>query len=190
MLNVDAATVRVVVDDPVAGIVYDRTEVLQSDSGITDWYAYFFTPIQQQIDKVFMDLPAYATATTRVTISKTGETVGVGVLSVGLQTPIGTAEHGTGIGIIDYSRKEQDDFGNFTIQKRAFSKRADFVVTMEPGRVDDVQNFLTSIRAQPVVWVGNEEFGSTIIYGYFRDFDILLSNPVLSDYNIEVEGLA
>jgi len=29
----------------------------------------------------------------------------------------------------------------------------------------------------------------TIVYGYYRDFDIVLSNPSLSNGTIEVEGL-
>ena len=189
VLNVNAATVQVIAVDPVEGEVYNRTINLTSASGINNWYDYYFTPIQRLTDAVFLDLPAFPAATITVIAAEIGETVAVGVLAVGVQKSLGVTDHGTGISIIDFSRKEVDAFGNFIIVQRSFSKRADYIVTVETSLVADVQNFLSSIRATPVIWIGNEDFGSTIIYGYYRDFDIVLSSPTISDCNIVVEGL-
>lgn len=189
ILNVFGATAQVIVTDPVEGEVYNETIVLTSDSGINDWYAYFFTPVQRQTDVVFLDLPAFPNATIKVIITEQGGTVLLGVLAFGVQRNIGITDHGTGIGIIDYSTKGVDSFGNFVIQERSFSKRADYIVTVDTDRVSSIQTFLASIRSTPAIWVGNENFGSTIIYGYYRDYDIILSSPIISDCNIVVEGL-
>lgn len=191
VLNVSAATVQVIVDDPIDGVVFDRTvDLTSAPEGINDWYAYYFTAIETVTDIVFTDLPSFKDATIQVIATETGVTVAVGVLAIGAQVKVGTTNHGTGISIKDFSIKQTDSFGNFVILERAFSKRADYAVTVNTNRVAFVQNFLTSIRATPVVWVGNEDFGSTIIYGYYRDFDIVLSSPPISACNIVVEGLA
>lgn len=188
-LNISAATMQVVVDDPVEGVVYDKTINLISDSGINNWYDYFFTPIERQTDVVLIDLPAYKDADIDVTFTETGATVKVGVLAMGYRRTIGTTLHGTTGGIIDYSRKETDEFGNFTILQRPFSKRRDYDIIMETGKTGAVENFLASIRTTPVIWVGNSDYGVSVAYGFFRDFSIILADAVTSNCSIQVEGL-
>lgn len=189
LLNINASTVQVIVDDPVAGEVYNETKSLVSESGITDWYAYYFTPIERDINVVFLDLPAYVDATITVIVDNTGGTAAVGVLALGAQERIGIADHGTSTGIIDFSTKKQDTFGNFVVLERAFSNRADYVVTVDTLRTSFIQNLLSGLRATPAIWIGSESLGSTIVYGYFKKFNILLSGPVVSDCSIRVEGL-
>ena len=66
-LNINAATVRVVVTDPTAGVVYDKTKELTGSSEVTDYYSYFFAPLADLNNlklAVFLDLPSnYPTAT-------------------------------------------------------------------------------------------------------------------------------
>lgn len=188
VLNVSASTVQVIVTDPTEGVVYDQTDNLISDSGISDWYAYYFTPIERKTNIVFLDLPAYSAASIQVIIAVTG-TASVGVVAYGVQKEIGVTNYGVGLGIIDYSVKTTDDFGNFAITPRGFSNRSDYPVTIETSRVDAVMNLLTALRTEPSIWIGSESFGSSIVFGYYRDFDIVISGPVVSDCNIEVEGL-
>lgn len=189
LLNMSGNQVQVTMTDPIDGLVYDNTINLVDDSGIQDWYAYYFTPIAYTTDVVLLDLPAYSAADLRMQLTETGADVAIGTFAVGFQIELGITDYGTGIGIRDYSRKEVDAFGNFVILERNFSKRADYAVTVQTSKVAFVQNFLSSIRSIPSVWVGNEDFGSTIVYGYYRDFDIVLSSFQISACNIVVEGL-
>jgi hypothetical protein len=189
LLNISARTVQIIMTDPIDGIVYDETINLISDSGINNWYDYYFLPIERINSLVITDLPVYPDAIIDVNLSDTGLNVAMGVLAFGLANNIGITDYGTGIGIVDYSIKSLDSFGNFTITPRAFSKRADYAVTLKTERVAAVQNLLSSLRTTPAVWIGNENFASTIIYGYYRDFDIVLSDFSNSECSITVEGL-
>lgn len=45
LLNVNASTIRVVMNDPIEGVVYDRTKELRSSSNVIDYYSYFFAPL-------------------------------------------------------------------------------------------------------------------------------------------------
>lgn len=187
--NLEAQSITIVVDDPVDGIVYDETITLIDASGVNDWFAWYFEPIVRQDVAGVLDLPPYANATITVTITNTGNTAKCGVMTFGAQRRLGATDYGTGIGIVDYSRKERDTFGNSVIIKRNFVKRANYAVTADTAYVATIQQTLSSLRTVDMAWIGSVDFPSTIIFGYYKDFDVILSSPSKSQLSIEVEGL-
>lgn len=187
--NVDAQSITIVMDDPVDGIVYNETLELIDNSGVADWFAWYFEPIVIQDTAGVLDLPPYSNATITVTITNTGSTAKCGVITFGAQRQLGITDHGTGIGIVDYSRKERDTFGNPVIVRRNFAKRGNYAVTANTGYVGTIQQTLSGLRTVNMAWIGSVDFPSTIIFGYYKDFDVILSNPRTSQLSIEVEGL-
>lgn len=188
-INVNAASITVVMTDAIDGEVFNETVSLVSPSGIIDWYAYFFEPIERQSDVVVMGLPPYAGATVQVSLDDAGGTAMCGALVFGQSKNIGEAQHGATVGIKDYTRKEANDFGDFVVVERAFSKRASFNIWMAAGLTDEVQKLLASYRATPIVYVGSDAFTSTIVFGFYRDFNIELAGPNHSLCSLEIEGL-
>lgn len=189
ILNITGSYVRVIMEDATEGVVYDEAVSLVSNSGVADWYAYYFTPIERDTSMVLTDLPAYGSATLRVIIDNESAQVAVGALKFGYRETIGTALFGTTAGIINYDRKTTDSFGNTTILSVAFSKRAEFDVLVETRRTAFIQNLLAATRGTPVIWVGYEDYGATVVYGFFRDFSIILNDTENSSCSIQVEGL-
>lgn len=192
LFNVVAETVRVEVIDPVDGLVYDETKILIDNSEVTDWFPYFFAPFgTSTTEVVFSGIPPYGTAYTRITADTPSGDVSIGEIVLGRATStLGVTVYGSSISIEDYSRKDRDAFGNPLIVQRAFAQLADLQVAVVTSDARRVQKVLAGYRATPVVWIGDEDpkFG-TIIFGYFRRFDIVLSSPEISDATIEVEGL-
>lgn len=188
LFNLQGRSATVVMTDPSEGEVYRQTVSLV-DAGASNWYDWFFAPIGRRTDIVLLDLPAYGTAQLAVTIDNATDTAACGHLVMGAQTEIGVALYGTGVGIIDYSRKDTDDFGNAIVVERAYSKRAEFDVSLDTDRVSAVQRLLASIRARPVVWIGEQSYEATVLYGFYKDFSISISGPLVSDGTITVEGL-
>lgn len=189
LLNVSAATAHIQMTDTVDGTVYNKTYNLVSDSGITDWYAYFFEPIARKTDLVVSDLPVYSGAVVRVLLSEAGNTVLLGALVVGLSKQVGGTQYGAKIGIQDYSVKTRDAFGNYSILERSFNKTAAFTLLVDNGFVDQLFTMLSSVRATPVVYVGSDNFSSMAVYGFFKDFDITVSYPKHSICTLQIEGL-
>jgi hypothetical protein len=70
--------------------------------------------------------------------------------------------------IQDYSIKTTDDFGNIVVQQRAYSKRADYDVTVETNRVSTVQKLLADIRTTPTVFIGEDDKPETVVYGFYK----------------------
>ena len=190
VLNVDADSVLVVVRDKDGNEVYRREIIMNSSAKVVDWYTYFFMPVDERTtDLVLTDIPLWPLATLEVTISAPGGTAACGILLFGSVQTIGTLLWSPEVSIIDYSRKEVDEYGNPTLTVRGFAKLMSADVHLETRRVAEKQRLLAKYRATPLLWIGCTDFESTIVYGFYRSFSIVISRPTTSDMTLEVEGL-
>jgi hypothetical protein len=189
--------------------VYRDTQLLHTtkvDLRVTaddaNWYAYFYGSTGEAFDPIrdFVDLsiPGGYGQRVEMTFTRTGEDVEVGLIVLGRQQKLGDTMFGSRIGITDYSRKDVDEFGNFTVTERRFSKRAELDVMVRTPDVSKVQRALSQIRATPTVYVGsdwadvsreNPTYEETIVYGYYRDFMVVLETAGISTCSIDIEGL-
>lgn len=194
-LNVSGTSIAVVVSTPSDGNIYSRTIDLATDeSPIMDLWDYFFVGFKIKSDVIFDDIPPYANATYTITItSPVGQVAAIGAALFGLSKDISSAkkgvEQGARVGITDYSIKTRDAFGNYVITERAFSKRANWTVYVENTEIDDIQNILASCRAIPVLYIGSKKYASTLIYGFYKSFDVTIAYPEFSVLDIEIDGL-
>jgi len=191
-LNLTGATsIRVRMVDPDAryGTVYDRTTDLSAVPLASDWWSWVFGARFSPSRHVALDLPAFPNADLYVDISGTSA-LAAGVLMFGQQQSIGMGvQFGARTGIRDYSRKEVNDYGDTVLVQRAFAKRANFDMLVPAAEVDYVQALLAQLRATPCLWVGSEDYESTAVFGFYRDFEVLISYPTVSECSIEIEGL-
>lgn len=190
-IDVIGSTIEITIDDPVEGEVYSETIDLISKSTINDWYAYFFEPIITDDAAVLLGIPPYGSATVTITITATGYDAEIGSLILGSQRFLGLTQRNPTIGITDYSRKDVDAFGNYTVVERAFSKRMSCDLWLQNTTVDDIQKILADHRAIPVVWVGADAgYSSMIILGFYKSFQINIAYVEHSICALEIEGLA
>lgn len=189
LLNMDATGVQIVVTDPTDGVVFDQTYDLTSTENVIDGYTYCFEPIIRRTDLAVFDIPPYSTASVSITVTYTGGTAKLGELIVGRASRIGYTEYSPSIGIVDYSRKDVDTFGNYIVVQRAFSKRVSCNLFLDNAYVDEVVRHLSLYRATPLVWVAADDFSSLIVYGYYRSFDVVIPYPTQSSCSLEIEGL-
>lgn len=189
-LNVSGCNhIHIVMDDPVYGIVYDETVSLARIPLSSDWWAWFFGSRREKNQHVALDLPTYPNATITVTLDGTPN-LGVGVIMFGQQQNFSLGmQYGARLGIQDYSRKETNDFGDTVFVVRAFAKRATYDVFLENEELDSFQKYLASIRAVPCLWVGSNSFEATTVFGFYKNFDILLNYPHHSECSLDIEGL-
>ncbi|MCQ9422724.1 hypothetical protein NRB16_04150 [Pseudomonas sp. LJDD11] len=187
LLNAQGETVTVVMTDPLEGVVATRSFSL-IDGSVDNWYDWFFEGIEYRSSVVVLDLPSYGTASITITVTSSG-TAAVGALVIGKVAEIGIALYGTGVGIDDYSVKERDRWGGWSVTEGEFSDTAKFPVVVDTDRVAKVRRMLTEIRARPVVWVGEESYEATILYGFYTSLSLIYSGPILSDCQLEIEGL-
>jgi hypothetical protein len=186
LFGLSGATATVTVVDATDGPVYSRVLSLLDDSGVFDWGSYFFSPVIAQPDHVLTDLPLYGTATVTLTMTGAGA---VGELVLGQVTDLGDTGFGSQVNILDFSRKDRDTFGNAILIRRAYADRVTYDGKVLTARAAYVRRILASVRAVPTVYIGSEQHPETVVFGFFRDFTITLSGPMVSDCSLEVEGL-
>ena len=190
LLEVEAVTIDVTMTDTTEGLVYQQSFGLYDPTGIIDWWHYFFEDIRAKRDLVITGLPSYRNATLTVTAtSSVGAPVSIGSLVLGkLRVFWEAVDYGASVGIQDYSRKERDAFGNYEVVERRFSKTANWKFLIHDSDVDIFQRQLSELRATAAVYIGSKH-ESNIIYGFYRDFDVVISYPTFSECSIELEGL-
>jgi hypothetical protein len=177
--NIEAETVTVVLKDGLDGATLETwTEDTYDDTN--ELYIS---------DIVKTNFAACATPHFTITIANSITTAKVGEIVIGNKENIGTTRFTPTIGIIDYSVKEVDTFGNYTVLERAYSKRLTCSTVVLNTALDLTYNTLAERRALASVWVGSDLYASMIIYGFYKDFSIVLSYPTFSICELEIEGL-
>lgn len=188
--NVDALSIRVTLTDPTAGLVYDRTINLSSPAGFGSWSKYFFNRASRDDTALFLDLPRYRDAVIGVTVTNaTGADASVGEIVLGKLQAIGSTMMNFSFGIEDFSRKERNFDGTFSIIERGFAKLATFEIFLRNDEVAPTFRTLAGQRAIPTVYIGDENRPETIVLGFYKDFSTLRTGPQSSEMTLEIEGL-
>lgn len=192
LLDIEGADVTVTMTDTPGGtVVYSHTAALiEDDPPVVDWWTYYTSEFAQRASVILDGLPYYATCRLTVAITAVA-TARCGTLAAGRSVTIGKTLAKPKIGITDYSRKETDEWGVTSVVQRAYARRIDVDVLLDSVLVDSVALALAQVRATPVVWIGDNlgHYDSMMIYGWVRDWDIVIAGPVISEARLTIEGL-
>lgn len=190
LLELSASSVRVKMTDPTYGVVFDETQNLVSSEGITSWWKWFFSPIKRATRAIFDNLPAFKTASIEITITTdTGSTAECGVCLLGTSTDAGATLSGVSFGVQSYSRKTQDDWGNYSITRRGFSKKLRCKLLVERINADISGLLFASLIDTPALFVASEDYDMTVIYGFVKDFDVNIAYYNYSECSLDIEGM-
>jgi len=192
LLNVSAAKTSIAVSDiSLKSEIYHNSQQLTGAESL-DWYSYFFYDEDTvRTLSVYLDIPVVSNGLVTIKISSAG-TNSLGTFVQGLLKNLGNTQYGVSAGIIDYSRKDTDEFGNVTFIKRNYSKRINASVSLTNANLNKVQRILYQLRATPVLWVASTDIQfeePLITYGFYRDFSTEISYPTHSICNLQIEGL-
>lgn len=192
LVGLDASSVRVVMTDTTynQGVVYDKTISLKTLPAY-DWYTFIFAEFVKESVAIFDDLPPYRNAQITITINSyaTGNYAEVGTIQLGKLEKIGLSKYGFKSNFIDYSIKEADEFGNFTIVKRVNAETLEASVEVDTYRLSSIKRLREKLSATPIIWIGSKNHSITTGFGFFDQFDLDLSNQIKSDASIRVVTL-
>jgi hypothetical protein len=194
LLELTGKQLSIVMKDAPGGVVIYSKTILLDGAPILSFYDWFYASYEQLTDVVLTDLPTHFVSN-ELTITITGvtssSTVSCGVCQMGELIPIGLTQLGATVGIVDYSKKTVDAFGNYTITKRAFSKRADFQVMSLKRDFNRIFRALADLRSTFCIYIGTstEGFEPLIICGFYKDFSIDVAYTNTQLCNLSIEGL-
>ena len=191
LMELEGANLQVTLKNAPSGTTIYSKNLKLDGTIITSFFDWFFVPYSQLTSVILTDLPIqYLNPELTISITGTGN-VKCGVCKFGEVLLVGSSEYGAKAGIIDYSVKTKDTFGNYSVTQRAYSKRATFSVMTDKADFPRIHKGLSSIRSTPAIFIGTEEYGydPLTIYGFYKDFTIDVAYPTTHLLSIEVEGL-
>ena len=152
------------------------------------------TQTTEQLENVFitgLNLSLTGSYYVDITIAaaKAASMSAIGACLIGNSVYFGGAVYGASVGIQDYSVIDQDEFGNYSIVPRTFSKKGSFTVYIVATTIDKVFELLTRLRSTPCLYMGSSGTTSTVIYGFPSEWSIVLEQPTYYVLNIEIRGL-
>lgn len=171
-------------------VVYTAEEDLQG-AQIENWWDYYFANDQQITLAVFDALPVYYSQQLRITLTGSG-TVGIGHCIFGSRQDLGEMSYGATAQVIDYSRKETDEFGVTTFVQRDYADEFSGQLLVENGQVNSVKRLLRSLRATPTLYVGSDDgrFRELFVaFGWLRSHRIAVTYPNQSLLDLEIGAL-
>lgn len=187
----DVSTITVKVTEiATSTVVYNETTSALPIPDESGWWAWFFAARGESLTQfIARDLPALADVEIEIDIEGVA-TAAVGVVLLGKQQTFGLgAQYGARIGIIDYSRKERNDFGDMVVVQRNYARRASFNLLIRRQEVDPLYALLGELRTTACLWIGSDIYESTVIYGFYKSFEILIPYRDYSEVDLELEGL-
>lgn len=182
-------SVRVRQTHPVLGVVYDTTTTFAELPQSSDWYSWTFEPRSRKATQlVLQDLLPYPDCTVRIDFAG-GSTLAAGTLVLGFQTAMGMGvQVGASAKIEDYSRRVQNEWGDYDLQQGDYSKLTRLPMSITSADFDSVFDFLTQLRSVPALYIGGA-FEALTVFGFYEDFDTVFSYPTYLDLNVNVQGL-
>ena len=188
-LDVNASSIRIRANDGTT-TYYDQTYNLPDRAIIQNWYDYFYTDSFRTTELIIKDIPPISGSTYTITITNTASNVSIGTFIHGNFSEIGNVQYGANVGIVDYSKKNVDEFGVASLVKRTFSKKVDLRVYVESSAVDAVCAKLNTLRATNCLWAGSTGvYESLTVFGFYKDYSIDISYPTYSVLSMQIEGL-
>ena len=170
-------------------LVYAASTISQ----ISDWYEYFFGEYSIKTD-VSKEIGVRVQSGVLVVhiIGVGGTEVTCGQCVVGEMLDIGSTQYGSSAGMVDYSKRTEDSFGKVSIEQGYWAKRNSIQLIVENSKIDHVYKKMVAMRGTPTVWISNNEsieYEMLIVFGLFRDFDIVVQGPLHSYCSLNIEGL-
>lgn len=172
-------------------VVFDQTVDLVLPVSESSYWAFYFENRRRVKDVAFVDLPPVTYSSIEITIDGGGSSTALGKCIVGYGEYLGFAEYGTtSIGIVDYSTKERDQFGNYFVQERRYAGTMSLKPVVEPGNETRTRDILAECRAISSAYIVEAINGEQILtLGFFKDFDVLFSTPANSYLSINLEAI-
>jgi len=197
LFNLDAVEVQIIAESSGVEIYNETFDLVDAD--ISDAYEYFFAGFEFKnklaISGDVLGLYPSIVLTIKIT-AETGESAGCGHIVIGRGVNIGWTEYTPSISITDYSTRETNEFGETYLLQRAYADIISADVNLYSAAIDIIRRRLTAVHSIPCVWDFNNqrasmstEYSALLVYGFYKNFDLMLESYKISTCSLEIEGL-
>lgn len=188
ILNVEASSINVTME--IDGVEVYNHDVDMQLRVVTNFYEYIYTPLELKTEAVLTDLPTAGNTTLTVTLTGGPEQlVKCGLCIPGNAIKLGDSLWGLSGGTDNYSRKDVDIYGGFDVTTRNFSKTRTVDIFLPNERTGYIERLLQPYYTKAGLWIASEKYEFTHVYGFYRDFSIVLTDWAVANCSLTIEGL-
>lgn len=190
LFGLDAQFLTFTVTTPLGLVVYDQTLELTKRDDVINFWTYMYNEFTFRPDVVVNGLVIPAASTIEITISG-GVLPKVSEIMIGREINLGWTLVDTSLGIVDYSRKDRDEWGGIYVIPRPVTSTVTFQAVVDTANTNQVHQVARRIANKLCVFYaleGEDPFGTTIP-GIMRDYELTIATEV-SYLRIEAESLA
>lgn len=154
----------------------------------SDWKSFFTEPYQLKSD-VFLAFPSRKDYT--ISVSCNQKSPEIGSFVIGNFVELGDVGYGATAGVEDYSSIVTDQFGVSKLTSRGYVKRATYPITVKNDHINRAFSTLAAVLSKPTVFVGSDDYrlSPLTVFGHVANFEMSLSFPSYSIFNVEIKGL-
>ena len=170
-------------------------DLLSASLDFGDWWEFFYLPYPEPQRDIIVTLPWIISSAVgekiRITMTS-GGTVKCGLCRPGMELDIGLTEWGPSFRIIDFSRKETNEFGQTYLLQGKFAKLISGTIDIPAGSEGFVFRTLTRMRGKAAVWDLNNPgtaYDPLIAFGFLEDFQQVLNFHNHTTLSIDIQGL-
>lgn len=164
-------------------IYYGSKDATETIDGV-EWYI---------ADMIFTDLPIASDCTVEIVIDTAvgSASAEVGQIIIGFTHSLGRVLGGTVTGFQDFSVKEQDEFGAFTITERGVADTLEFEIDHLTSVSWILRQILLDSRENPCLFWASEELidWGIFCFGYADEPETIIETNI-SNTTVEVIGIA
>jgi len=179
LMNIDATDVDLeLTNDDTSTVVQTKNIDLEMSDGIY---------LQWVIEPMYI----YANATLKITLNNSGSTAKCGKCGIGLSTEIGKIHYMSPLGLVDYSIKDTNEFGQTYLNPGSWAKRIEAKTVIPKSTIDAVFEDLVDVRGSFVFFEGNHDdlnYESLRLFGFVEDWQIALDYPYHAGLSLIMQG--
>lgn len=187
--GIEAQYIDVEMLDSGDNILFSQRYQMYENTGTPSYFSFFTARLQRKTDLLISGFPPFANCKFNITIVNNGATAKCGVMLVGYAEFVGVTQLGLVLGTRDFSVKRRNDFGDYEILERAFSKYGEASVFVNNSGMDRTIQMLANYRATATLFIASNLYASAMIYGFYDDYTNAVSYQEASLLNIRMEGL-
>lgn len=189
--NISATDVIIeIIDNDTLSVIETANYNMYPD--VSDWLDYFYGSwiYEQKQNITYSRTTLNANITVSLTISNPTGIAKCGIFSCGIPKEIGITRYGINIGAEDYSQVIVDSVtGETYLQRGNYVKKINADIFLNSPLASYAFNVLTDARATPLIISFSDDGDIYTIYGYIRDWEVIVNGAVETAISIEVVGL-
>lgn len=191
LLNLTASSVHVLIVDEIDGEELHNETYQLAVSGGTYW-SWFFEPLKQQRDLIITGLVPSTQAVITLTFTGLyGQPAAVGVIGMGLELFVGTAQRGFQGGLQLRGKSYIDRNNNPVRPERGYSRTLSGDVEVERTETNRVMQTLSDLIGVPALWILEEstnDYDSFTVYGDFERVAARIDEYAFTSFSYDING--